>query len=298
MAIINPLPIELGEQNLDSKYYRTLRDDLILMRYPSLQSCSPSPFKLGKFVFVICLKGHAVGNVNLVRHEIKAPGIFLVRKDQVVQFVEVSPDFKVCMVLASSDFLSKLELRVEGVLPLKFLMSVYESPFIEIDSADMKDIMSFFNLMFRVMHNDNNPYREQSLVNLMRSFCYESGYFLSKNIGDVHTPDLNPFIERLLPLIKDNFIEHKDVTFYAEKMGLSANYLYKIVKGASGKTVTEWIEEYTISEAKSRLRDPKVSIQTISEQLNFPSQSFFGKYFKRVAGMSPKDYRKKILVKS
>ena len=38
------------------------------------------------------------------------------------------------------------------------------------------------------------------------------------------------------------------------------------------------------------LNDSQLTIQQISEQLNFSNQSFFGKFFKRCAGMSPKDY--------
>lgn len=102
-------------------------------------------------------------------------------------------------------------------------------------------------------------------------------------------------MDRLLLLIKHYFREHRDVDFYAKKMHLSANYIYKVVKKTTGRTVTEWIEQMTITEAKTLLRDSSLSVQEIGEQLNFPSLSFFGKYFKRVAGVSPNEYRKSIM---
>ena len=52
----------------------------------------------------------------------------------------------------------------------------------------------------------------------------------------------------------------------------------------------QWIDAYVILEAKTLLKSGKLTIQQISEQLNFSNQSFFGKFFKRCAGMSPKDY--------
>jgi AraC-like DNA-binding protein len=46
------------------------------------------------------------------------------------------------------------------------------------------------------------------------------------------------------------------------------------------------------SKAKALLKSTNMTIQQISEELNYPSQSFFGKYFKRIVGVSPSDYRK------
>jgi len=46
-------------------------------------------------------------------------------------------------------------------------------------------------------------------------------------------------------------------------------------------------------EAKALLKSTNMTIQQISDELHFPSQSFFGKYFKRLAGVSPREYRKK-----
>jgi AraC-like DNA-binding protein len=49
--------------------------------------------------------------------------------------------------------------------------------------------------------------------------------------------------------------------------------------------------QQTKQEAKALLKSTNMTIQQISDELNFPSQSFFGKYFKRVVGVSPKEYR-------
>ncbi len=65
-----------------------------------------------------------------------------------------------------------------------------------------------------------------------------------------------------------------------------------IIKQTSGKTAGDWIDDYILLEAKALLKSTNMTIQQISDELNFPSQSFFGKYFKRLTGVSPKEYRK------
>jgi AraC-like DNA-binding protein len=66
-----------------------------------------------------------------------------------------------------------------------------------------------------------------------------------------------------------------------------------MVKSATGKFAIEWIDDYVMLEAKALLKSTNMTIQQISDELNFPSQSFFGKYFKRREGVSPKEYRGK-----
>ena len=71
---------------------------------------------------------------------------------------------------------------------------------------------------------------------------------------------------------------------------MSVNYLSTVVKNYTGKTAGDWIDEYVILEAKSLLRFSGLNIQQIAYQLNFPTQSAFGKYFKNKTGLSPKRF--------
>jgi AraC-like DNA-binding protein len=64
-----------------------------------------------------------------------------------------------------------------------------------------------------------------------------------------------------------------------------------LIKKTSGRSAMDWINDYVIMEAKNLLRYSEMSIQEISEYLNFSNQSFFAQYFKRVTGCSPSDYR-------
>ena len=59
----------------------------------------------------------------------------------------------------------------------------------------------------------------------------------------------------------------------------------------TGYSAVEWIERFVILEAKVLLKSSNLNIQQIADELHFPSQSFFGKYFKKLTGMSPKEYR-------
>ncbi|MBR7172089.1 MAG: helix-turn-helix transcriptional regulator, partial [Prevotella sp.] len=72
---------------------------------------------------------------------------------------------------------------------------------------------------------------------------------------------------------------------------LSANHFTRIIKKISRRTPSEWIAVVTINHAKKLLRQPETSIKEVAQQLNFPEQFTFRKYFKQHTGMSPSNYR-------
>lgn len=65
-----------------------------------------------------------------------------------------------------------------------------------------------------------------------------------------------------------------------------------MIKEISGKTAGEWIDEMVLMGAKAMLKSSDLSVAQISDELNFASASFFGTYFKKLAGMTPMEYRK------
>lgn len=92
-------------------------------------------------------------------------------------------------------------------------------------------------------------------------------------------------------LVMQNYNKTRNVSWYAEKLGITHTHLCTTVKQATGNTCMEIISRMVIMDAKSQLKSTKLSIQEISDSLNFANMSFFGKYFKRYVGMSPLEYR-------
>jgi AraC-like DNA-binding protein len=65
-----------------------------------------------------------------------------------------------------------------------------------------------------------------------------------------------------------------------------------MVKQVSCKTPNEWIDNYVTLELRVILKNTTRNIKEIAKEMNFPNQSFLGKYFKEHVGMSPSRYRK------
>ena len=94
---------------------------------------------------------------------------------------------------------------------------------------------------------------------------------------------------RLLPRY---FIEHHDIPFYAEQLHISTVYLSRVVRQVTGRTVIDYINQMLLMEASFLLQTSQLSISQIADHLHFADTPSFSKFFSRLNGMSPKEYRK------
>lgn len=87
-----------------------------------------------------------------------------------------------------------------------------------------------------------------------------------------------------------------DVVFrvqdYATALNLHPNYLSSVIKSKTGKNITAWIAEKTLTEAKSLLQNDDIPIKEITYKLGFTETAHFSNFFKKYEGMSPISYRK------
>ena len=88
-----------------------------------------------------------------------------------------------------------------------------------------------------------------------------------------------------------HFEKERSVSFYANQLNITPKYLSEAVKEIMGKTAGELIDEAVIMQAKVLLKTPDLNIGQVATVLNFPDQSFFGKFFKKHVGLSPNQYR-------
>ena len=98
-------------------------------------------------------------------------------------------------------------------------------------------------------------------------------------------------VARFLQCVYENYRQRRDLGFYADKLCLSLKYMSHVVYEQTGRHPSRWIKDYVILDAKTMLRTGRYTIQQVADELNFPNQSFFGKYFKEAVGVSPKKWR-------
>ncbi len=135
------------------------------------------------------------------------------------------------------------------------------------------------------------------IKSLKKAFCYEitQSFVSGKDYEETESDRKNEIFYSFLASVKQKFASEKNISYYAEEQNLSPSYFSAIVKDFSGQPAKFWIENMTFMSAVNYLRNPSFSISKIAWILNFPDQSSFGKYFKKISGHSPAGFRKRFL---
>lgn len=96
--------------------------------------------------------------------------------------------------------------------------------------------------------------------------------------------------------IRDHYSENIDRNSIAEEFYVSPEYLGKVYKRETGKSLKDSISEYRIQKAKELLLTPNVRIGEVAMQVGFDSFTYFSTMFKKYTGVTPNEYRKNLNV--
>jgi len=267
--------------------YDSIDDDFVLLDSIVNSRAFDYPFKLDVTVAMICVKGTTRGKINLKPFTSASPGLTVILPDQILEHGYVSDDFSGIVIIMSRRFTDSL--NIQKKLPL--FLSIRDYPYIPLTADELNAMVAFYSILKRTVRKKDNPYRMEIVQCLVKAFFYSSSYI--KLPDDKKKSKNEVIVEFFLTHVKTHYKEQRGVEFYANKLCLTPKYLSKVIKDNSGMSANDWIDSYVVLEAKALLKSTNMTIQQISDELNFPSQSFFGKYFKRHVGVSPKEYKKK-----
>jgi AraC family transcriptional activator of pobA len=100
-------------------------------------------------------------------------------------------------------------------------------------------------------------------------------------------------LQKFLALVNNYYIEKRTVEEFAELLNITPHHLSQSVKSASGNNALSFINDRIMTEAKTLINFTNYGIAEIAYQLNFSDPANFGKFFKKHAGITPMEFRKK-----
>ena len=251
-----------------------------------------TPHKLDIFLIIHKFAGSVTLKINMEEYRVDEGAYMLhVAPGQIVSLESISPDFDAHVMVMSSRFIESLLVFMNNSVPWRFDASrLAVKPLSEHESK----MSEFFVSSVRyVLSDKNNPYRLHATQHVMMAIFYASDKLVEiNNKCETVRTNADVLTKQFMELVKENFRKERQLKFYSDKMCITSRYLSRVVKECTGSSASDWIERYVVLEARALLKSTNMTIQQVSDELNFPSQTFFGKYFKRRVGMSPKEYRR------
>jgi len=274
---------------LENTKMDAIGDDFILLEKPVKTQVSSEPFKADVTTVVFCTNGLVEGAINLKPFIAKAPCLVAVLPDQILEQKYMSDDFSGSIIVMSKQFTDNLLPNAQDRLSL--YLSVRNNPCQPLNAESMNGMRNYFETMKGIIQFKENPHRLEVARHLMLAFFFGVGFSFYPKDHDKKKSHYELLVEKFLDLVQTHYKKERLLSFYADKLCLTPKHLSKVIKDTSGKSANEWIDDYVILEAKALLKSTNMTVQQICEELNFECQSFFGKYFKRHTGMSPREYK-------
>ena len=213
----------------------------------------------------------------------------------VIKGIHLSPDFRGYHVVIERQVFMEIMLNSRR-LPVSFIASRRSRPIQKLNEADSCLLENYISRIVWQMGRTSHSWQRDLILNELRGFLLEMNNVIfqsSRDHVDANPPNKDMLLFVFLQLLNEHCKEEHAVSFYAGKLCITPEYLSRILKEFSGKTVNKWIAEALVREAEIYLRNPDYSIQQVSDLLNFSDQSSFGKFFKKHKGVSPQGYRHK-----
>jgi len=235
------------------------------------------------------VQGSMKSQIHFLEYEINSGDIAILQPQLMIDTKSLSKDAEILTIGLSLDFITEFPILREFVMNNQ----IRWQPIIRLQPEDIKLQNELLTLIQKFYHKTPSPNKTQMLRHLVMvliSMISEVYSNLPKNKSLVKNRT-HEIIDDFYLLISKHANQQRNVSFYAEKLHLTPQYLSTFLKQKTGKSVLQWIDHITILHAKTLLKSSALSIKEISNELHFEETSVFCRYFKRIVGMSPKTYR-------
>ena len=251
------------------------------------------PMKLSFTIAILIVSGGINVKINLEDFEAREGDAITVFKGNIGEFCSMLPDTRMAVIAFSDDFLNVVK-NIDTALSIQ--QHIYTNPVLHLDRGFIDEALDIYKRMKSKLAETDNLFREGALHGYTQVLMYNAYNYFTKmknNVEDSVEYNRNQEIyKRFMQTVQKNYMKERSITFYADVLCISPKYLSQVIKNVTGRLAGEWITDYVILEAKALLKSNKYTVQEVCDMLNFANQSFFGKYFKRKTGMSPKAYMK------
>lgn len=251
------------------------------------------PSRLNALIIGVGTEGETSLTSNLQEFRLKKDSLFIFSPKHILQ-VQSNNRFKAHLIVIAPDFLKRINIDTKRMMPL--FLQFGSLPCMELTHAESQSLRSFISMVEQELKGSETDFSSEIIGGLIAATIYKVGDILTHYLTEhpeVDSPIHNraeEYFRQFTELLGEHYKHERSVGFYARQLCITPKYL---IKRISGKSVSEWIDNYVILEAKTLLKYSNMSVQEIAYYLNFPNQSFFGSYFKRNAGMSPSQYKAK-----
>ena len=226
---------------------------------------------------LLFLEGWLIVNLDLDNQRLQQGDLLLLPSDSIVELKDYSNDLRVIV------FVIREELPIDEYIVLP---------------ASPKDFQHLLKMAFLTWDlAQHTPFRKEVVLPIVQAMVANI-QCLHKDKNATAVTNMAVRQQQLFQNFKRLVHQHcevqRNIPFYAEQLHITPHYLSAVIKEISGQSVMFWLNRAVILRAKVLLNTKGMMIYEIADRLNFSSPSAFHNFFKRITGLTPKEYQTKM----
>ena len=239
------------------------------------------PRKLSSYFVVFVERGSITYKLDLQEITLTDGQLLFAMPNQVFTPPSKADNLKYFKVLFDENTLALLPQQ------FPFLVNPLNSQTINFDDAAKHRVRKGFEMLNQILHVDQQQTDTEIILAYLNSLLVElnSAYFKSKESTNILNTNLSKFIEFKL-VVETHLTEQPSINTIAEKLALTTNSLYRIVKEYSGSSPKDFLTNRLMIEAQRKLHYSNLSVKELAYELGFNDPDYFSRLFKKCTGKS------------
>lgn len=274
--------------------YESYQADILVADLNSQDVFLNDPVRVNALQVLLVLEGSIDLSIDYVLFQASTNTVVTIMPTHITKVMKYSPNFKGRLMAVSRAFLEQSMMPNHSSSMIQY-MKIRKNPTILLQESEIKTLDESMLRLRQTILQTNHHLQRLLIQNTLMGFFIEMGNIFSERKEYNTPPSLTrkeELFESFLRILYMYCKEQHVVSFYAEQLYITPQYLSLILKELTGRSANKWIDEALMQEAKILLKAPQATVQQVADALHFSDQSTFGKFFKKHAGMSPMEYRK------
>ena len=236
---------------------------------------------------LILKNGWTVPIINMVERRFEAGDLVFLGSNGVLQYKDASSDVQGMGLTISDELFS---LAIGNRIPPAFDGHLRDFQ-LHLQPEEQEYLDQLHLMLYRHLRQPDGS--SQVTLHLLSAFLWYVDHLWGRQeqtYRESQTREQRLFTD-FIQLLSEYAPEHHTIDFYASRLCLTPRYMSTIIRQVSGKSAKQWIDDALVTRIKIELKHTDKSIATICDEMNFPNPSFLSKFFKRMTGQTPSQFR-------
>lgn len=273
---------------------KSTKSDNNIFRQDNLSDCLQMPFDVNGLTLLLCTDGRAVLGIDFKDYAFVKGNIAFIPEGMSLIPHRVSPQFRVQIISIGPDNLIQTDYKIKST---SFWDYMYQNPVLHPTPQQYELLGKWFEQMQWILDKCRSAYRKEMITNNILSLFMAIHNELEDHLAksqdaafDNHTLQL---MSTFLTYLSHHHLRHRKVSYYANLLSITPDYLNKLCKVYYKVEAKELINTKVVIAIKNYLTCTDLSVKNIATKLSFEDPSYMCRFFRKMTGMSPIEFRNK-----